>query len=53
MYSALDTAVRTLLLPVKPGTGSEYGIRAEQILETLGITDDQADWVDLEAAAWE
>jgi hypothetical protein len=53
MPSALDTAIRTLLLPVKPGTGSEYGLRAEEIIDALGVTEDKADWVMLEAAAWE
>ena len=53
MPSALDTAIRTLLLPVKPGTGSEYGLRAEEIIDALGVTEDKADWVMLEAGAWE
>ena len=53
MPSPLDTAIRTLLLPVKPGTGDEYGTRAEEILDELGVAEDKADWVELEAAAWE
>ena len=53
MPSPLDTAVRTLLLPVKPGTGSEYGARAEEIMDAIGVNEDKADWVVLEAAAWE
>jgi hypothetical protein len=53
MPSPLDTAIRTLLLPVKPGTGDEYGTRAEEILDELGVAEDKADWVELEAAAWQ
>jgi hypothetical protein len=53
MPSPLDTAVRTLLLPVKPGTGGEYGARAEEIMDELGVAEDKADWVILQASAWE
>ncbi len=52
MPSALDTAIRTLLLPVKPGTGDEYGTRAEEIIDAIGVLEDKADWVELEGAAW-
>ncbi len=50
---SLDAAVRTLLLPLKPGTGGEYALRADQILNDLGVVEDHADWVHLEATAWE
>ncbi|OWV39864.1 hypothetical protein SAMN05216376_1322 [Mameliella alba] len=53
MSNALDTAIRTLLLPVKPGTGDEYGLRAAEIMNDLGVQEDMVDWVDLEASNWE
>lgn len=53
MPAALNTAIRTLLLPVKPGTGDEYGVRAAEIIDEIGVAEDKADWVQLEAAAWE
>lgn len=48
----LDAAVRTLLLPLRPGTRGEYSDRAEEILRKLGIEIDHADWVLLEALKW-
>ncbi|MBV5259210.1 hypothetical protein FLX56_12370 [Synechococcus moorigangaii CMS01] len=53
MTLSLDTALRALLLPVKAGTGEEYAERAAAILEDLHVTEDHADWVNLEAALWE
>ncbi|MEP2892366.1 hypothetical protein [Tateyamaria sp.] len=53
MSLSLDAAIRTILLPVAPGTGDEYAQRAEDILNDLGVVEDHADWVHLETAAWE
>ncbi|WBU55408.1 hypothetical protein [Paracoccus sp. SCSIO 75233] len=53
MTLSLDAAIRTILLPVAPGTGEEYAQRAEDILNDLGIVEDHADWVNLEIGAWE
>lgn len=53
MTQFLDTAVRTLLLPLRPGTGTAYAERAEHILNSLGVAEDLADWVLLESKAWE
>lgn len=53
MTLSLDAAIRTLLLPVKPGTGDEYAQRSEDILNNIGVAEDHADWVNLEAAQWE
>lgn len=53
MTLSLDAAIRTLLLPVRPGTGDEYSQRAEEILDAMGAVEDRADWVNLEAALWE
>lgn len=53
MPSSLDIAIRTLLLPVKSGTGDEYGERAEEILGEIEVDEDKADWVRLEAGEWE
>lgn len=53
MTLSLDAAIRTILLPVAPGTGEEYAQRAEDILNELGVAEDHADWVNLETAAWE
>lgn len=53
MSLSLDAAIRTLLLPVKPGTGDEYAQRAEDILNDIGVVEDHADWVNLETAEWE
>lgn len=53
MTLSLDAAVRTLLLPVKPGIGEIYGDRAGEILRELDIFEDQAEWVNLESVAWE
>lgn len=48
----LDSAVRTLLLPLRPGVGGEYSDRAEEILDDIGVQMDHADWVLLESARW-
>jgi hypothetical protein len=48
----LDAAIRTLLLPLRPGTKGAYSDRAEEILGTLNVTMDYADWVLLEASRW-
>ena len=53
MTLSLDAAIRTLLLPVKPGTGDEYAQRSEDILNDIGVAEDHADWVNLEAGQWE
>ena len=53
MTLSLDAAIRTILLPVAPGTGDEYAQRAENILNDLGVVEDHADWVNLETGAWE
>ena len=53
MSLSLDAAIRTILLPVAPGTGDEYAQRAEDILNDLGVVEDHADWVNLETAEWE
>lgn len=53
MTLSLDAAIRTILLPVAPGTGDEYAQRAEDILNDLGVVEDHADWVNLETGAWE
>lgn len=52
MSNDLDAAIRTLLLPVKPGTGSAYGERASQILAEIGVSEAQEDWIRLEASTW-
>ncbi len=52
MNLSLDAAIRTLLLPVKPGVGEQYSSRAEEILVELGVTEDFADWVYLQSNAW-
>ena len=53
MSLSLDAAIRTILLPVAPGTGDEYARRAEDILNDLGVAEDHADWVNLETGEWE
>lgn len=53
MALSLDAAIRTILLPVAPGTGDEYAKRAEEILNDLKVAEDHADWVNLETAEWE
>lgn len=53
MTLSLDAAIRTILLPVAPGTGDDYAQRAEDILNGLGVAEDHADWVNLETGAWE
>ena len=53
MTLSLDAAIRTILLPVAPGTGDDYAQRAEDILNDLGVVEDHADWVNLETAEWE
>ncbi|WP_339638286.1 hypothetical protein [uncultured Sulfitobacter sp.] len=52
MSDDLNAAIRTLLLPVKPGIGSAYDQRASEILIAIGVEEAQADWVRLEASAW-
>jgi hypothetical protein len=53
MNLGLDAAIRTLLLPVKPGTGEEYAQRAEDILTDMGVAENHSDWVNLETTEWE
>lgn len=48
----LDSAVRTLLLPLRPGTGGEYSDRAEEILTAMRVQPDHADWILVESARW-
>ncbi len=52
MATDLDAAIRTLLLPVKPGIGDAYGARASEILDAIRVGEAKADWVRLEASAW-
>lgn len=53
MKLTLDSAVRTLLLPLRPGTGGKYSDRAEEILNDMGVRSDHEDWVLVEAARWQ
>lgn len=48
----LDAAIRTLLLPLRPGTKGSYSDRAADILNELNVTMDHADWVLLELSRW-
>ncbi|MGR9241362.1 hypothetical protein ACU8OH_21485 [Rhizobium leguminosarum] len=52
MQLDLDAAIRTLLLPLRPGTKGDYSDRAADILDELGIAMDHADWVLLELKRW-
>lgn len=52
MQLDLDAAIRTLLLPLRPGTRGEYSDRAEAILAGLGVAVEHADWVVVETARW-